>query len=32
MMVNAGDGSSDYAQLVGERVFTALCGIRSAAS
>ena len=32
MMVNAGDGGSDYAQLVGERVFTALCAIRSAAS
>ena len=32
MMVNAGDGSSDYAELVLDPVFRALCAIQSTSS
>jgi hypothetical protein len=32
MMVNAGDGSSNYAELVLEPVFRALCAIQSTSS
>jgi hypothetical protein len=32
MMVNAGDGSSDYVELVLDPVFKALCAIQSTSS